>query len=170
MKIMLEPKNVIAVGEILQFQDDWFFEVVDTYILKPLEEFAKQKNMLFEKDCEKGYETGAWIYREEWKNYGVFVWTKSNKYWANMFVGVSWYEKPNRKNKIHKTEYRQLNCLSSEMPEEEWPYGKAYLPGDIRNWNYYTTDSIVKGEVVAHIKQKFEEILAEIEELGLRMP
>jgi len=172
MSIMLAPENVIAVGEMLQLQEDWFGEILDTYLWKPLEEFAKQKKMLFDMECEIGNGTGAWIYREEWKYYGVFVWTTNRKYWTDMFVGVSWYNEPkNRKNKIFKKDCRKLNCLTLFNPnEEEWPYGREHLPDDIRNWGYKITEKIVKGEVFDYIKKKFEEILSEIEELQLPMP
>ena len=71
MSVMLAPENVVAVGEMLQLGEKWFDEILDSYIWKPLEKFAKRKKMLFEK-CEQGKERGAWIYKEEWKYYGVF--------------------------------------------------------------------------------------------------
>lgn len=174
MKMMLEPENAIAVGEMLQLWEDWLAGVIDAYIWKPLEEYAKQNNMLFGKECEKGKEGGAWVYRKEWKYYGIFVWTESKYNWYGMFVGVSWFEKPNWKNQIFKKDSRKLDCLISYDPDViTWPYGWEYLPegaNGIRNWDYPITEKIVKGEVVGFIKQKFEEILAEIEEKELRMP
>ena len=170
MSVMLAPENVVAVGEMMQLGEKWFGEILDSYIWKPLEKFAKQKKMLFEK-CEQGKERGAWIYKEEWKYYGVFVWTINYKYWADMFVGVSWYNEPNRKNTIFKKDRRQMNCLESfNSNDEEWPYGWEHLPDDICNWGYHITEKIVKGEVFDCIKQKFEEIIAEIDEQQLRMP
>ena len=171
MSVMLAPENVVAVGEMLQLQEEWFGEILDTYIWKPLEEFAKQKKMLFDMECETRSGTGAWIYREEWKYYGVFVWTTSRKYWADMFVGVSWYNEPNRKIKIPKKERHLLDCLDSFDPnDEEWPYGWEFLQDKFRDWGYNITEKIVKGEVFECIKKKFEEILSEIEELQLPMP
>ena len=172
MSVMLAPENVIAVGEMLQLQEDWFGEILETYIWKPLEEFAKQKKMLFDIECETGGGTGAWIYKEEWKHYGVFVWTTSRKYWTDMFVGVSWYNEPkNRKNKIFKKDRFKLNCLAFFDPnDEEWPYGWEFLQDELRDWEYNITKKIVKGEVFDCIKKKFEEILSEIEELQLPMP
>lgn len=170
MSVMLAPENIVAVGEMMQLGEKWFGEILDSYIWKPLEKFAKQKKMLFEK-CEQGKERGAWIYKEEWKYYGVFVWTINYKYWADMFVGVSWYNEPNRKNTIFKKDRRQMNCLESfNSNDEEWPYGWEHLPDDICNWSYHITEKIVKGEVFDCIKQKFEEIIAEIDEQQLRMP
>ena len=64
MSVMLASENVIAVGEMLQLREKWFREILDTYIWKPLEEFAKQKKMLFGKKCEKGDEKGAWIIKK----------------------------------------------------------------------------------------------------------
>lgn len=177
MSIMLAPENVIAVGEMLQLEDEWFGMILEKYIWDPLEELAKQKKMLFGKELEDKTGawngTGAWIYKEEWKYYGIFIWTTNKKYWADMFVGVSWYEVPNRKNKISKKDRKncKLNCLYSFDPnDEEWPYGWEFLQNDICNWNIEIIDKIVQGKVFDYIKQKFEEILAEIEELGLRMP
>lgn len=171
MSVMLASENVVAVGEMLQLQEEWFGQILDTYIWKPLEEFAKQKKMLFDMECETGSGTGAWIYREEWKYYGVFVWTTSRKYWADMFVGVSWYNEPNRKSKILKKERHLLDCLDSFDPnDEEWPYGWEFLQDELRDWAYNITEKIVKGEVFNCIKKKFEEILSEIDELQLPMP
>ena len=171
MSVMLASENVVAVGEMLQLQEEWFGQILDTYIWKPLEEFAKQKKMLFDMECETGSGTGAWIYREEWKYYGVFVWTTSRKYWADMFVGVSWYNEPNRKSIILKKERHLLDCLDSFDPnDEEWPYGWEFLHDELRDWTYNITEKIVKGEVFDCIKKKFEEILSEIDELQLPMP
>lgn len=171
MSVMLASENVVAVGEMLQLQEEWFGQILDTYIWKPLEEFAKQKKMLFDMECETGSGTGAWIYREEWKYYGVFVWTTSRKYWADMFVGVSGYNEPNRKSKILKKERHLLDCLDSFDPnDEEWPYGWEFLQDELRDWAYNITEKIVKGEVFDCIKKKFEEILSEIDELQLPMP
>lgn len=176
MSIMLDPKNVIAVGEMLQLQDEWFGMILEKYIWNPLEKLAKQKQMLFGKELEIAGDwngAGAWIYREEWKYYGIFIWTKNRKYWADMFVGVSWFEVPNRKNKISKKDRKdcKLNCLNSFDPnDEEWPYGWEFLQNDIRNWNYEIIDNIVQGKVFDYIKKKFEDIISEIDELQLRMP
>ena len=171
ISVMLAPENVVAVGEMLQLQEKWFDEILDAYIWKPLEEFAKQKKMLFGKQCEKGYEKGAWIYKEEWKRYGIFVWTVRKNDWHNMFVGISWHEDPNRKNKIFKKDRFKLNCLNSFDPnDEDWPYGWEFLQNDICNWNYEIVDKIVQGKVFDYIKQKFEEMISEIDELQLRMP
>lgn len=177
MSIMLDSKNVIAVGEMLQLQDEWFGMILEKYIWNPLEQFAKQKQMLFGKELENETGdwngTGAWIYREEWKNYGIFIWTRNRKYWADMFVGVSWYEVPNRKNKISKKERKdcKLNCLKSFDPnDEEWPYGWEFLQNDICNWNFEIIDKIVQGKVFDYIKEKFDEMITEIDELQIRMP
>ena len=171
MSVMLAPENVVAVGEMLQLQEKWFDEILDAYIWKPLEEFAKQKKMLFGKQCEKGYEKGAWIYKEEWEHYGFFVWTVRKNDWHYMFVGISWHENPDRKNKIFKKDRFKLNCLAFFDPnDEEWPYGWEFLQNDIRNWSYVIIDKIVQGKVFDYIKKKFEEMISEIDELQLRMP
>ena len=165
MSIMLAPENVTAVGEVLQLQDEWFSKVLDEYIWKPLETFARSIGMRF------GKSNGvAWIYREAWQYYKLFIWTDSNCC-RDMYVGVSWYEdKPGRKNLIFKKDWRQLNCLTSLEPNEEWPYGRQYLPDDIRGWGYYNIDKIVNNKVLEYIKSKFEEVISEIDELQLRMP
>ncbi len=165
MSIMLAPENVTAVGEVLQLQDEWFSRVLDEYIWKPLESFAKSIGMRFGKS-----DGAAWIYREEWQYYKLFIWTDSNCC-RDMYVGVSWYEdKPGRKNLIFKKDWHQLNCLTSLEPIEEWPYGREYLPDDIRGWGYFNINKIVNKEVFNYIKKKFEEMISEIDELQLRMP
>lgn len=165
MSIMLAPENITAVGEVLQLQDEWFSRVLDEYIWKPLESYASSIGMKFGKSSGV-----AWIYREEWQYYKLFIWTDSNCC-RDMYVGVSWYgDKPNRKNLIFKKDWYQLNCLTSMEPNEEWPYGREYLPDDIRGWGYFNIDKIVNKEVFDYIKKKFEEMISEIDELQLRMP
>lgn len=168
MSVLLEPKNVIAMGDVFQLKDEWLSKIIDTYILQPLEEYAKTNDMKFGKDTVCG-ESGAWIYRKEWDFYGIFVWTGRKNDWYNMFVGVSWYNEPKKRNMINKKNYHKLNCLS-ENPDKGWPYGWEYLEGDLRNWDFNITEEIVNGKVFQYIKTKFEEILAEIEERKLPMP
>ncbi len=168
LSIMLSSENAIAISEVLKLQNEWMGRIYDTYIWEPIEDYAKQMNMKFGKQCEYG-EGGAWIYREEWKYYGVFVWTDRKNDWNNMYVGVSWYEEPNKLNTIYKKEYQKLDCLS-EDPCDGWPYGYEYLKSTIRNWDYNITEEIVQGKVFDYIKKKFEEMISEIDELQLRMP
>ena len=169
MSIMLAPENLIAVGEMLQLNEEWLGEVLDLYIWKPLEVYAKQRNMLFGKECRYGKEGGAWMYKKEWKHYGLFIWTDRKYDWNDMYIGVSWYEEPNKRNNIYKKDYQKLNCLS-ENPCDGWPYGFEYLHNNFRNWGYNNTAEIVQGEVLNYIKKKFDEMIAEIDELQLRMP
>jgi hypothetical protein len=168
MSLILKPENINAVGEILKLQGDWEAEIIDRYIWKSLENYAYSKNMLFGKDIESG-ESGAWLYKEEWKYYALFIWTERKYDWNNMYIGVSWYEEPNRKNKICKKDYLKLECLR-ESPRDGWPYGWEYLPEGIRNWGYYITEEIVSGKVFNFIKNKFEDILIEIEQKERVMP
>lgn len=169
MSVLLAPENVISVGEVLKLQYDWMCEIYDRYIWDPLEKYASSIGMKFGKNCNHGA-NGAWIYKEDWKYYKIFIWTNRTD-WYNMFVGVSWYdEKPDRKNKLFKKDYWQLTCLTSNEPSEEWPYGMEYLQDDFRNWDYNITEEIVQGKVFEAIKTKFEEILSEIDERQLPMP
>lgn len=168
LSIMLSPENTIAVSEVLKLQNEWIGRLFDKYIWEPLEDYAKQMKMKFGKQCEYG-EGGAWIYREEWKYYGVFIWTDRKNDWYNMYVGVSWYETPKKGSTIRTINYQKLNCLS-ENPCHGWPYGFEYLQNTIRNWDYNITEEIVQGKVFDYIKKKFEEMISEIDELKLRMP
>ena len=168
--ITLDSNNITAVAQILIMQEEWFDGLLEKYIWLPLEEYALSKGLKFDRECLIG-ESGAWIYKDEWKYYGIFIWTKNSKYWKDMFVGVSWYIEPNRKAKLCKkyyTEYK-MKCLSDEQ-DSKWPYGKEYLPIDIREWSFNIADKIASKEVVGNAINKFEEILAEIEERNLRMP
>lgn len=167
--VTLAPENALAIGEILKIQEEWENGLYEEYIWKPLKEFAVSKGMIFNNVCTYGQSGGAWIYKNEWKYYAIFVWTDSNKYWHNMHVGVSWYEQPNRNTTIFKKDYVHLNCLDNE-PKSDWPYGWEYLRVNIRDWGYHITEKIVRGEVFDYIKKKFEEILLEIEERKLPMP
>ena len=165
--IMLKEEHLLAVGEILKLQDEWEESIIEEYIWKPLANYFQSRGFLFDKDCQYG-EGGAWIYKEEWKYYALFVWTDHKRYWNNMFIGISYYEEPNRQCKIHKKNYTKLDCLK-ENPSNGWPYGWEYLPSEIRFWNYHITEEIIQGKVYEHIKIKFEAMLLEIEERNLKM-
>ena len=169
MSLILKPENVISVGEILKVQEDWREELIEEYVWNPLEKYAQSKGMIFDKDLEYGGETGAWIYKKEWNYYALFIWTDRKYDWKDMYVGISWYEEPKRKNKICKKDYHPLSCLH-EPPCDKWPYGWEYLPDEIRNWGYNITEQLVNGDVFVFIKDKFEEIIQELEEKELVMP
>lgn len=162
MSLILKPENINAVGEILKLQGEWESEIIDKYIWKPLEEYAHSKGMEFGMRVQTG-ETGAWIYNKSWKHYGLHIWTDRIHDWNDMYIGISWYVEPDRKNKIHKKDYHPLDCLR-EAPCDNWPYGWEYLPDNIRNWGFHITEEIVDGKVFKFIKDKFEEILIELEE------
>ena len=167
--LILKPENIMPVCEILKLQEEWFDEISNEYIWKPLEAYAKSNGLKFDKETDYGHESGAWVYKDEWQYYGLFVWTGRKFDWNKMFIGISWHQEPNRKMKICKKDYYQLDCLR-EAPTNGWPYGWEYLPDNIRNWNYFITEEIVEGKVFKFIKNKFEEILLEITQKELPMP
>ncbi len=120
-------------------------------------------------DTGSGDETGAWVYKEEWKYYGIFVWTNSKRYWDDMYICISYYNKPNRSNLITKQEHQKLDCLIEETTAG-CPYGWEYLRENIRNWGPSITKEIVNMEVVNYIIERFNMILNEIEEKKIKMP
>ena len=69
----------------------------------------------------------------------------------------------------YKKDYHPLSCLH-EPPCDKWPYGWEYLPDEIRNWGYNITERLINGDVFNFIKDKFEEIIKELEERELVMP
>lgn len=164
--ITLDSNNITAVAQIIILQDEWFDGLLEKYIWQPLKEYAESKGMKYGKDND-----GACIYKDEWKHYGIFISTENKKYWKDMFVGVSWHNEPGRANKLYKYEYKdnKLCCLRGDADCKR-PYGKEYLPIDIREWNFNIADKIASKEVVGNVINKFEEILSEIEERNLRMP
>ena len=171
LNTMLKPENVIAVGEMLSVQNDWLYRIINQYIWEPLKRFADEKQMNFVIDInyEFGFgENGVWIYKKEWKHYGIFVWTDRKNDWYNMYIGVSDFGSPKRNERISKKNYLKLKCLK-EDPCDGWPYGWEYLRDDIMNWDYDITEKIVSGDVANYIKAKFNEILQEIEEKKIIM-
>lgn len=171
LNTMLKPENVIAVGEMLSVQYDWLDRIINKYIWEPLKQFADEKKMNFmiDRNNEFGFgENGVWIYKKEWKHYGIFVWTDRKNDWYNMYIGVSDFGSPKRNERILKKNYLKLKCLK-EDPCDGWPYGWEYLRDDIMNWNCGITEKIVSGDVANYIKVKFNEILLEIEEKKIIM-
>lgn len=169
LETMVKPDNAIAMGEILSIEEDWFSRIMDIYIWKPLKEYAESKNMEIGKDVDYGKETGIWIYKKEWKYYGIFVWTDSKRFWNDMYFCVSYYNKPNRSNLLIKKDYQKLDCLEEDT-KIGCPYGWEYLRENIRNWDSSITKEIVTKEVANHIIEKFDIILNEIEEKQIKMP
>lgn len=162
LNTMLKPENVIAVGEMLSVQYDWLNRIISKYIWEPLRQFATERGL--NHGLDNGYgESGFWIYKSDWRRYGVFVWTDRKNDWYRMYVGVSYFEYPKRNEKINKKDYQKLDCLK-ENPCDGWPYGWEYLRDDIMNWDCDITKKIVSGDVANYIIEKFNEILLEIEE------
>lgn len=89
--------------------------------------------------------------------------------WSDLFVGITIYDEPKRADKLFKKDYVLLNCLD-QSPNEYYPYGWNFLPSPIRNWGYHITEEIVNGDVFNWVKNKFDEILSELNERNLRMP
>ena len=161
--LALSNENVFAVAELLKIQDIWFEGLLEMHVWNPLRDYAESKGMTFVLEDD-----GAYIFREEWKNYALYVFTEKRT-WSDIYVGVSFYNEPKRAEKLYKKDFALLNCLDQE-PNEYWPYGWSFLPANIRNWDYNITEEIVKGDVFNWVKNKFDEILSELDERNLRMP
>lgn len=165
--LALSPENVLAVGELLRIQDEWLEGLVQKYIWEPLSEYAASRGMIFRLEEDDTYK-GACIYKEEWEYYALYV-KEDKRVWRELYVGVSFYNEPNRANKLFKKDFTPLNCLD-QAPTDGWPYGWNYLPSPIDDWNCRTTEDIVNGKVADWIKNKFDEMLTELEDRDLPMP
>ncbi len=167
LELLTQKNNVLAVKEILCMGNDWLNSIIEEYLFKPLCKYAESKKMNYSFSQDKG-NSGFYMYKDCWKYYGIFLWSDKNT-WSDLYVGVSWYEQPDRKNKLFKKDFSKMICLSDD-PVEDWPYGSEYLPSDIKYYGYDNADKIVNGEVYEWVEQKFDEILNEIKENKLRMP
>lgn len=161
--------NALAVKEILCMGNDWLNSIIEEYLFKPLCKYAESKEMKHSHSMDRG-DCGFCMYKENWKYYGVFLWTDKNT-WSDLYIGVCVRENelPNRKNRLFKKDYSKMVCLSKE-PDKYSPYGWEYLPSDMKYFGYENADKIINGEVFEWVKQKFDEILNEIKENKLRMP
>ncbi len=167
LTLLTRRNNALAVKEILCMGNDWLNSIIEEYLFKPLCKYAESKKMNCSFSQDKG-NSGFYMYKDSWKYYGIFLWSDKNT-WSDLYVGVSWYEQPDRKNKLFKKDFSKMICLSDD-PVEDWPYGSEYLPSDIKYFGYDNADKIVNGEVYEWVEQKFDEILNEIKENKLRMP
>lgn len=161
--IALAPENVLAVGELFKIQNEWLNDLLNMHVWTPLKDYAESKGMTFALEND-----GAYIFREEWRYYAICAITERQT-WSDLFVGITIYDEPKRADKLFKKDYVLLNCLD-QSPNEYYPYGWNFLPSPIRNWGYHITEEIVKGDVFNWIKNKFDEILSELDERNLRMP
>lgn len=166
LSLLTQKKNALAVKEILCVGDIWLNRIIEEFLLKPLGKYAESKNLHFDYFIED--EKGICIYKSNWMYYGIFLWT-DKKTWNDMYVGVSYNDKPNRDNTIYKKDYSKLDCLISN-PCDGWPYGWEYLPSGINYFGYDNADKIITGEIYNWIVQKINEMLLEIETRNLRMP
>lgn len=156
-EITLAPNNVKAVGEILKMQDVWISEIQEKYIWQPLRDYAESNAMKYGED-----DNSFWIYKQEWQYYGIII-----DYDKGWYIGISWYNNPNRTNRIHIKHQKKLSSLK-EKPMPDWPYGWEYF--DICDWSYSNTDKIVDGHIFEEIKTKIEDLLTDIESQNLRIP
>ena len=161
--IALAPENVLAVGELFKIQNEWLNDLLNMHVWTPLKDYAESKGMTFALEND-----GAYIFREEWRHYALCAITERQT-WSDLFVGITIYDEPKRADKLFKKDYVLLNCLD-QSPNEYYPYGWNFLPSQIRNWGYHITEEIVKGDVFNWVKNKFDEILLELDERNLRMP
>ena len=161
--IALAPENVLAVGELFKIQNEWLNDLLNMHVWTPLKDYAESKGMTFALEND-----GAYIFREEWRHYAICAITERQT-WSDLFVGITIYDEPKRADKLFKKDYVLLNCLD-QSPNEYYPYGWNFLPSQIRNWGYHITEEIVKGDVFNWVKNKFDEILLELDERNLRMP
>lgn len=168
IKKLMQPENAIIASEIMSLEHDWFNQILEEYVWNPLKDFATKKGMKFEKYIPSNDPGGAYIYKKEWKYYGLYIWTLNKRNWNSMMVGISFHGKPGRQKIIQKN-YKKMDCLK-EPPQKNWPYGLEYLPDDFYNWDKPITPQLVNGEVLNFITEKFEEMLSEIEGGGFIMP
>lgn len=155
----IKPDNAIAMSELLAIEDEWFNRIVDIYIWEPLNEYAESNKMKMERCNDQG--CGAWIYKEEWKHCGIYIWTDSSRFWSDLYISIAYYKEPNRRVRIPKKDFQKLDCLEDE-PDKDNPFGSEFLPSEICNWGPSITKKIVSGEVVDYITNKFDQILKEI--------
>ena len=169
LELLTQKNNALAVKEILCMGNDWLNSIIEEYLFKPLCKYAESKEMKHSHSMDRG-DCGFCMYKENWKYYGVFLWTDKNT-WSDLYIGVCVRENelPNRKNRLFKKDYSKMVCLSKE-PDKYSPYGWEYLPSDMKYFGYDNADKIINGEVYEWVEQKFDEILNEIKENKLRMP
>ena len=164
--LALSPENVLAVGELFKIHGEWFEGLLERYIWKRLDDFAKSRNIKF-------IQAGGTVYlrREEWNHYAIFIENDRRDDWHKMYIGIRAYNEPGSKNKIYIKDYRPMNCLKcSPSNKYPYPYGWEYLPDTLLNWNCHMTEQIVNGEVYNWLVNKLDEILRELEERNLPMP
>lgn len=162
LSLLTQKNNALATKEIICMEQLWLDKIIRTYIFKPLQEYAKSVNMLYsEKD------SGIYIHKDSWKHYGIFLWT-DNKTWRDIYVSVSYFDKPGRDDKLYLKDCKQLDCLS-EKPCESDPYGWEFLPSEFSYWGFDNADKIINKEVFEWVKNKFNEIIDEIETQKLKI-
>ena len=158
--------NALAVKDILCMRDRWLNSIIEEYLFKPLGEYAKSKKMKFEKNKNT---RDFSIYKDSWKYYRVFLWPSDKTGCIRVGVSFCGDKQPNRNNRIFKKEYSKID-RKYEEPNEEWPYGWKDLPSKMNSFVFEKADKIINRKVFEWVKQRFDEILNEIEKNKLRMP
>lgn len=169
LSLITQKNNALATKEIICMEHLWFDEILKVYLFKPLQEYAESKSVgmhyQFSNETEDGM--GIYIHKESWKHYGIFLWT-DYKTWRNIYVSISYFDKPGRDDKLYLKDCKQLDCLS-EKPCESDPYGWELLPPEFSYWGFDNADKIINKEVFEWVKNKFNEIIDEIETQKLRI-
>lgn len=168
LSLLTTKNNALATKEILCMGNDWFDAIVQEYLFIPLQEYANSIGMVYQSSNEQSEEgMGIYIHKNSWKHYGIFLWT-DKKTWRDIYVSISYFENPSRDDKLYLKDCKQLDCLN-EKPDVSDPYGWEFLPTEFSCWGIENADKIINKEVYDWVKNKFEEIINEVETKKLRM-
>lgn len=162
LSLLTQKNNALATKEIICMEHLWFDEILKAYLFKPLQEYAKSIRWLYSEE-----DSGIYIHKDSWKHYGIFLWT-DYKTWRDIYVSISYFNKPGRDDKLYLKDCKQLDCLSEKARESD-PYGRESLPPEFSYWGFDNADKIINKEVFEWVKNKFNEIIAEIETQKLKI-
>ena len=167
LQLMTDKENAESVLQMMNLSNEWLSAVIKKYVFLPLESFFNKKGLLLE--CEMQYgPSGCWIYKPEWKYYGIFIWTENNASWKDMYVGISWYNAPlKREDRI--TKYHQSLSCFTESPCKDYPFGWSNLKDEYSVWNYNTVPEMLNGNLVKYLIEYIEQILQELEDKNIEL-
>lgn len=149
LEVMLEKENACIISDILDLKDKWLKALFDRYIWRLLKAYLQEKGNEFELDeCDDG---GRCIKNELWGNYSIVISGKATA-WTNMYIGI-------KSDKEMNELFEKLTCFD-QGPTKEWPYGWAYLPSHLGNWE--DAESIVNYEVLNYLKGMIDKIIEEL--------
>lgn len=153
LNVMIRPDNIGAVAAIINESYEWQNRILKEYLIKPLEEFAKNNALVMDrydhiyshaKDTGFGFRKRSWA-----KDCWIKIWSETSE-WRDFYTGIAFNGNNNGIVLFNKT-------------TKYYPFGFEYLDKEYKDWNIMAMPKMVRGEIANYLIQTIKDILQKIE-------